>query len=589
MRRAMMAMLGPVAVALPAPTIAQSAAVFRAEPDYSFSVETGDGAEDKAAALWAELRTRFADDPDLALAAEAQVAADRGDILAAMQAQSGAVVDCRQEARDDCAPLSLGSAVLGRFYRDNKDVLEFAALLSAGDEPSLEAAQAIAPVAMRLELTEKLENVRAASTLRERAVAIYEAEGGEVPWELIAAYFRLSDNYRSQRRYSEAEAALEKAAALADETWDFDAAAKGDLALQLAELYADMRRPAAAENQVARARAILAQWFEAYEQLPLEAEAAYARSLLGANRLDEAEPVFEAIERCLDARMGLPFEPVAVRLMLDRGELHERRGEPAAAEEIYRNIVTRAAAAKVEESPLVARALKRLAGTLQRQQRLDEAAQTFSRALAMLTATVGKAHPATADTLLEVGRVDEAGGRLARAREAYATALAYLAPFPVGLDHAVLQSRIAAVDAALDEKDASLTRFARAAEAFDEAIGASASPERAQALHEWGKALIRFRQPTAGHARMREARAMFAQVADETNLARIEALAGEAELLGSRDPGEAYGAIATATRGAVRRMESYEGFDRGAQAELARFAPVFARHVRIAWEVGNAR
>ena len=88
----------------------------------------------------------------------------------------------------------------------------------------------------------------------------------------------------------------------------------------------------------------------------------------------------------------------------------------------------------------------------------------------MLTATVGKAHPATADTLLEVGRVDEAGGRLARAREAYATALAYLAPFPVGLDHAVLQSRIAAVDAALDEKDASLTRFARAAEAFDEAI-----------------------------------------------------------------------------------------------------------------------
>ena len=82
---------------------------------------------------------------------------------------------------------------------------------------------------------------------------------------------------------------------------------------------------------------------------------------------------------------------------------------------------------------------------------------------------------------------------------------------------------------------------------------------------------------------------MFAQVADETNLARIEALAVEAELLGRRDPGEAYGAIATATRGAVRRMESYEGFDRGAQAELARFAPVFARHVRIAWEVGNAR
>lgn len=578
------------AFSMPGAALAQSAAVFRAEPDYDFSLEAGIGAQARAETLWSELLARFTDDPDLALADAAQAAAARRDVLAAMQAQSEAAVDCRSEGRDDCAPLSRGSAVLGRFYRDHKEVLEFAALAAAdaaGAGATLAAAQAIAPVAMRLELTERLENIRAATPLRERAVAIYESEGGDVPWELIAAYFRLSDNYRSQRRFVEAATALEKAAVLADATWDFDAAVKGDLALQRAELYADMRRPAEAEQQVLKARKILGNWFEPYEQLPLEAEAAYARALLDANRLTEAEAVFEGMEKAIGERMGLPFEPVAVRLRLGRAELHERRGEPAQAEAIYRDIVARAVGFGVKDSPLVALALKRMAGSLAAQERFSEASATFDEALTMLVKTVGKPHPATADALLGYGRVLERQGDFGRARDLYDTALSYLAPYPTGLDHAILMGRRAGAMARLVIGAARRDEaFEAALATFAKALGDDPHPARALALHEWGAAL--WRSPASkrdGRVLMREARAMFARVADRTNLARIETLGEYAALLPRRDEAEAYSAIADATEGAVARMATYDDFGAGARAELRRFAPVFLTRVKLAWKM----
>ncbi|MCR5871825.1 hypothetical protein LRS12_14530 [Sphingomonas sp. J344] len=55
----------------------------------------------------------------------------------------------------------------------------------------------------------------------------------------------------------------------------------------------------------------------------------------------------------------------------------------------------------------------------------------------------------------------------------------------------------------------------------------------------------------------------------------------------ARSPAEARSLYRRAEAGAMERMRSFAAFDATAQAELRKYAPIFAGQVSVAWQLSN--
>ena len=248
----------------------------------------------------------------------------------------------------------------------------------------------------------------------ERSLALRRTRGGDAA-ETAATILQLADVLRRQGDYAAAEALALEGLALRRRHRGRDDLEVADPLAQLSGLAVYRGDLAAAESLAREALAIRRSALPAGDVRLVSGLDLLAGTLRRRGAIDEAERLLAEAIGITERTLG-PWDPAIAPLLLRRADLHaDDRGNLADAAPLYERAVAILTRSLGEAHPQTATALGDLGVLRSRQGRHAEAERLVRRALEIRTRTVGPRHPTMVDArsqltavLLREGRLDEA-------------------------------------------------------------------------------------------------------------------------------------------------------------------------------------
>jgi tetratricopeptide (TPR) repeat protein len=288
--------------------------------------------------------------------------------------------------------------------------------------------------------------------------------------------------YRAQGRYREAETMYQNALRMLERTHSGESAEAATTLNNLAELYRVCGEPARGEPYALRAVALEERLFGAGHPATAEALHTLAAIARDRGRLDEAIALYHRAGAVLESTPGARSNPLLARNLANVAEIRLAQGAYAEAESASRDALAVADASFGPRDPARAQSLNNLAQALRFERRFEEAEPLYQETIALL----GRDAAAAGHVVANLAGAYHDQERESRAVELYTRALALLEA-SLGAGHPeteLVRTRFAEVRRAQGHYAQSLDLYRHAVPLLERSYGPD-DPRVMAALHDF--------------------------------------------------------------------------------------------------------